>query len=108
MHKVPVLGSGGSNVFRNHVDGAVRGKHSALLPGQEVAAEVSCKIDSAIRFQKSLIRSFVILTVASGNPCALAEECFLPGDVHWILQLLAMTRMQPLNRSPRSNEFGFH
>jgi hypothetical protein len=47
----------------------MRGEHGPFLPGQEVAAEVSRKVDAVIGFEESFEGAFVVVA-RSGNPGA--------------------------------------
>src|SRR5262249_9972198 len=96
-----------SNALRDLVDGAVRGKRSAFLPREQMAAEVAGEVNPIIRFHERLIWTFVILAARSGNPGPLVERYLFPNDVHWTAQILSVSRMQSFNGGARRGYFGF-
>ena len=74
----------------------MRGKGSAFLPREKVAAKISSEKDPPFGFEECFVGAFVILAARSGNPGALIERNLFPNHVHGIAQILAMTGMQPL------------
>ena len=76
----------------------MRGKGSAFLPREKVTAKISSEKDPPIGFKECFVGALVILAARSGNPGALIEWNLFPNHVHGIVQIVAMTGVQPLNR----------